>query len=1096
MIEFVTGRAGYGKSEYVLSGIRDDLASGRKIWLVVPEQQELIWNGRAARLLPPDAFLHLEVAGFSGLAEAIFRRHGGLSYRYASKGGKALLMWRAMLSVRDQLRVFNRRPGREDRYVPLLADAVREMKTHRVTPRMLEEAAEALRTGDETDTALCDRLSDLSLVAAAYDTMLHEHYDDTEDTLAHAADVLDTVDFFRGSIVYVDSYYSVTPAQGEILRHIFRSAEKIVVTFSLERSDTGEPQWGPSRRYFEDMRRLAARVGQTPRVITLRDNFRAGTDMLRYLETNLWRYAAPAYGGAYDGSVSVIEAADRYEEADIAACRVHELVRAGARYRDIAVIARDMEKLRGIADSTMAAYGIPYYLSERVGVSQSPAARLLFAALAAVEYDFQREDVIALAKTGLCGLTDAECDAIERYTDKWKLRGRRAFSSENEWQMNPDGFTEDWSDTGRAILRDANSAREKLVLPLEAFAEVFRGTPTVETICRGTVRLLSDFGVYDALIASADAWETSGDRAEASRVRQIWNAICDALDTMVDILGAEPCDAGSFARLLARVIDSADIGTIPSGADQVTLGSADKLRPDKLRHVIILGAVEGEFPGLAAESGFFSDNDKLRLESAGIILSEPTAAAAEEEFLRFYRSLCAASDSVTVILPHRDTGGGELSPSSGMTRILSLFPDAVRVPDETFFVPSARGALEALPRLGRGTVGETVRAVLRRRGVSVPDDGIFSSPDCVSAATADELFPRTLSLTQSRLEKFVECPMSYYGQYVLRLDDDRPATIAPVDVGNFIHAILECFFREIDGRELPLPDGEADAITDRLIEEYLGRVLAGVRMTPRLSHLFELLRRNVRRFIARLSEEFAQSRFRPYRFEQKIGGNDPSEPPALVVPLPDGTAVTFHGTIDRLDVCRDGDKIYVRVVDYKTGGKSFKLSDALLGYNVQMLLYLFSIWKMPRCTFREELAGDSEIVPAGVLYCNVKPETALSPHAVSPEEAEKAALDALKSNGLLLADENILRAMEQDLAGKYIPVKLKKSGGFTGGDVQSLEEFGETYRAVLNVLGDLTAEMKRGDAAARPKKHGQDDPCTYCSLYPVCRRTGREADSE
>ena len=1090
MIEFVTGRAGYGKSEYVLSSIREDLAAGRKIWLVVPEQQELVWNGRAARLLPPDAFLRLEVAGFSGLAEAVFRQCGGLSYHYASKGGKALLMWRAMLSVRDRLRVFNR-PGKEDRYVPLLADAVREMKTHNVTPKMLEKAIDELRSDDETDTALIDRLSDLSLVAAAYETILHEHYDDTEDTLAHMATVLDEVDFFRGSIVYVDSYYSITPAQAKILRHIFRSAEKVVVTFSLERSDTGEPQWGPSRRFYRDMCRLAEEAGQKPRTITLRENYRAKTDMLRYLETNLWRYGAPEYEGKMDGSLSVIEAADRYEEANIAACRILELIRVGARYGDIAVIARDMEKLRGITDTAMAAYGIPYYLSERVGVAESPASRLLFASLATVEYGFQREDVIGCAKTGLTNLTDAECDAFERYTDKWKLRGKNAFLSDNDWQMNPDGFTEDWSETGRAILRDANSAREKLALPLGAFAEVFRGKPTVGEICRGTFRLLTDFGVYDALMSSADALEAAGDRAEASRVRQIWNALCDALDTMVDILGGEVCNAGSFARLLARVIDSADVGTIPSGADQVVLGSADKLRPDKLRHVIILGAVDGEFPGVASESGFFSDNDKVRLEGAGIILSEPTSAAAEEEFLRFYRSLCAASDSVTVILPRRGTDGTELLPSAGMAQIKALFPkDILRVPEPDFFIPSVRGALEALPRLGRGSVGETVRALLRRRGIDVPDDDIGSVPDRVSPDTANALFPKTLSLTQSRLEKFVECPMSFYGRYVLRLDDDRPAVIAPVDVGNLIHAILERFFREIDGRELPLPDGEADAITDRLFEEYLGKVLRGVNVTPRLRHLFAALRRSLGLFIRRISEEFAGSRFRPYRFEQKIGEGDPDLPPALAVPLPDGSTVTFHGTIDRLDVYRDGDKVYVRVVDYKTGGKDFNLDDVVLGYNMQMLIYLFSIWKMPQCRFRDELAGDAEILPAGVLYCNTTPKKAPSDHSVSPDEAETLARNALDTKGILLKDENVLRAMEQNLEGKYIPVKLKKDGDFASSrSIADLETFGKTYSDVIETLGRIAAEIKSGDAEARPQKHGQDDPCAFCTYYSVCRHT-------
>ena len=57
-----------------------------------------------------------------------------------------------------------------------------------------------------------------------------------------------------------------------------------------------------------------------------------------------------------------------------------------------------------------------------------------------------------------------------------------------------------------------------------------------------------------------------------------------------------------------------------------------------------------------------------------------------------------------------------------------------------------------------------------------------------------------------------------------------------------------------------------------------------------------------------------------------------------------GGALKLNGKVDRVDgYCKDG-KLYLRVVDYKTGKeKSFSLSDVLDGLDMQLLLYLFTM---------------------------------------------------------------------------------------------------------------------------------------------------------
>ena len=74
MIEFVCGRSGSGKSEYIAEKIREALSSignplqggsPKKLYLLVPEQQAVVWESRVARCLPPSAALSLEIVNFT-----------------------------------------------------------------------------------------------------------------------------------------------------------------------------------------------------------------------------------------------------------------------------------------------------------------------------------------------------------------------------------------------------------------------------------------------------------------------------------------------------------------------------------------------------------------------------------------------------------------------------------------------------------------------------------------------------------------------------------------------------------------------------------------------------------------------------------------------------------------------------------------------------------------------------------------------------------------------------------------------------------------------------------------------------------------------
>lgn len=113
---------------------------------------------------------------------------------------------------------------------------------------------------------------------------------------------------------------------------------------------------------------------------------------------------------------------------------------------------------------------------------------------------------------------------------------------------------------------------------------------------------------------------------------------------------------------------------------------------------------------------------------------------------------------------------------------------------------------------------------------------------------------------------------------------------------------------------------------------------------------------NIEVLIRQLQCELRQSEFRPVAFELDVseGGNSP------VIKTADGIEIYLRGVVDRIDIYEKDNEKYLRVIDYKTGTKTFSISSLLYGINMQMLIYMFSV--------TGKTGRFSDYTPAGVLY--------------------------------------------------------------------------------------------------------------------------------
>jgi len=1099
--EFIYGRAGSGKTTEICKKATASLDAGRNVFLIVPEQMAVDTEERMTALLGNRPSLNLEILNFRRLTNRVFREFGGLSYNYITKSGKKLMMWQTITELSGLLNT----PIQTDRGgVDAMLSAITEFKAYGVMPHMLENAAKMPEIGDSTE--LSNKLYDLSLIYAAFTRLVAQTMDDAADDLTKAAELLRENSMFSGADVYFDSFLGFTPQELSVIREIFRSADNVTLSLCLDNVPcrSSDELFVNLKATAEKLREIAEACGCdiTERLLT--ECRRSDRPELKFLEKHLWSLDVTGKDGYKKPapSISFFECPGLFAECEAMAADICKKVRSGASWRDFSVITRGTERYDGIIDVIFEKYGIPLYVSRKTDIQNKPLIKMILAALALKKNNFRTADLISYIKTGLLGLTPDEVSELENYAERWNIRGAVRWAS--EWEMNPDGYTAEFNEDTALRLANINELRERVMLPLADLHAAIDSSDTVRDFAAALYSYLLNLNIPEKLSEEA-AKKRVTSPAEAQETEQIFSILIDALDELCTVMPELSVNSEVFAELLRIIFDETDIGSIPCSVDEVTFGDAALARLSG-KHIYVIGANETIFPKAPENRSLFSDSDREKLMRAGIELAPGTEYNSADERFAFWRALTSASSSVTVIWSRSDLSGHAMKPSLGVKRLCALFPEVKLQSFEDIDAADMLWGKNNLPELAAKTDGTPLGNAIReymsadtvlKQKLQKLDVPLTYDNEVLSKETAEMISGGDLALTQSRLDTFVLCHFSYFCKHILKLDEKKQASFDAADIGTFVHHILEVFVKEAEERGglSSLTDADIDLMVETIITDYMTAIC---RIAPdfsgsRLANLFSRLRRSSRLLCKNLAKEFSQCRFRPAFFELDIKFPTDEKPAVepLTVSLEDGSRAYIYGVADRVDIMEHGDSLYVRVIDYKTGSKDFSKKDIDMGLGLQMLLYLFSIWKNgSKHKGALEFAKNAEIIPAGVLYFKAGISTVTLDSELSPEAVEEVVSDGLTRKGLLLDDLEVLKAMDKDLSGKYVQVKLKKDGTPSKSDsLTSLEDFQRMLGDIENTIRRIGGEIKGGNASANPICDKKHDACKYCAMKPICRKS-------
>ncbi|MEG2003471.1 MAG: PD-(D/E)XK nuclease family protein, partial [Clostridia bacterium] len=465
-------------------------------------------------------------------------------------------------------------------------------------------------------------------------------------------------------------------------------------------------------------------------------------------------------------------------------------------------------------------------------------------------------------------------------------------------------------------------------------------------------------------------------------------------------------------------------------------------------------------------------NELVELESNGILFADTKKSRQIQEKLFFYAAVSCASEKVILIYNSAKPSRG----SVGILRIESLIKNVNKSKfgeNTADYCFSPIAAAENINKINNAALIKR----LDKLGYNYKKIA-EQNPISDKSAQITPLFDKKMSISPSKLEKYTYCGFSYFGQYVLKLAQNKKAEFSNAEIGTYIHKVLEEFVSShIVNNKFEKPSAEkikqeVDNITEKYILSVCGTI---TEKSKRFLYILKRIKITLYKLVDNICRELENCGFVPFGFEVKLGENDIK---CAEYKTESGLQIILRGTIDRIDILEKNGKKYIRVVDYKTGAKVYSKKAVENGLDLQMFLYLFAV-----CNSMENS------VPAGVLYLPSKLNVCKTDTEMLAAEVEEAFDKQFKRNGLVINDENVLSEMEPQLIGKYIPALKNADGQFSlRSSIASIEEIGALSIGLENYIKKLAESMISGNMSVSPLKLNSDyNACKYCDLKSACR---------
>lgn len=1143
-VRFIIGRAGSGKTHHCLEAVRHRIRQnpidGPRLVMLVPEQAAL--QTERAIIAPADiAGAHrAEVLSFQRLAYRVMEATGVGPRRALSDRSRAMVLRHLLERLSPELRYY-RRVDRLPGFLEQLGTTMCELIQEAIDPTEFLATTETLGASADARNA---KFHDIALIYRAYRDFLGDDLFDPSLSLQLARERLSHCEWLHGAEVWVDGFASLMRQESLTLLELARHASHVDITLLM---DPALAETGPDSSGVSQLASLFDRTGKT--FLKLKKIFSEGgieieqplildpieqprfakSPVLSALERKLFEPATQDVSGELEnaptiGGLEFAALPTRRVEVEYAASRIARWVReSGYRYRDLAIMVRDLEPYHDLLSAALHAQRIPFFIDRRRPTTHHSLIELLRSLIALAAEDFSLASVRLALKTGLLGLTTDESDELENYLLAHAISGFEKWTA-GDWTKTQTSILPERRDRREAdespMLARVNATRTRLVEALQPWMKVAcaRSMMTGPEWIQEVTNFLQRQSVAQQLEQWAIDAEGQGNVDEAAEHRQVWIDTTKFLDELAFAFAETRLALSEWGAIVEAGLSKFTLGLTPPTLDQLLVGSIDRSRHPEIKAAVLLGFNDGVIPRSSSEDAIFNDVDRQRLESAGVELGPTTQNRAREEAMLLYIAVTRASESLVITRAMKDDAGKELRPSPFCKTIQSALAgfeirdsNDVSEVDPLWRVSNWKDlarelALEFGKREWSREQGKSLGSHDRTMWTSIYNEfrnELFADAELanqmrglieqgtarLSNESIQRLHTSTMKASVSQLETFATCPFKQFAKYTLGLKERELARMEPRSLGSFQHAVLEEFVHSLakSGRAIGALENDelkkrlaasCDAVEQRLAED-------GITASRRSRYLLQQAAADVAR-VARFQRMISRAgQFRPGRVELPFGYDVQDSLPPLELSTPKGRNVVLRGFVDRVDWTEDGEEALAIVLDYKrTKDKKLDLGEVFHGISLQLLGYMLVI------TQHGAALTGRKTSPAAALYVSLAREydKQSTKKADDPENRERGGTS--KPRGLILVDAVTSLASDASKLSVLFNIALRKKDGAISRIDSSDGADRETLQALMEMtrrkLGELADGVLDGHIAINPYRL-KESPCTHCEMKSVCR---------
>lgn len=1072
-------RVWQGRAHRLLSPVAEAIgalhAQGKPTLLLVPEQFTLQAERELLDRLHLRGFMTMDVLSPSRLMDRVLNVVGADERAPLSQAGRRMAVSIALDRCEKQL-AFYQSAARRRGFTEKMAALIGDMKRGGLTPDGLSACLQA-----QPDGMRRAKLADLAALYAAYEGVLHGRFGDSEDQLRYLAQRLPETGLLDGQYVYVYGFDALPQQMIALLCAVGTLCEQLTVALVCDTESAPDGElYRPVRQSVERFAQALRDKGLSLAVQTLPSRALDAAPAIRHLDETLFAYPERRWAGD-PPCIFLSQHMSPFEEATVASRHILRLCAEGMDIERIAVLYPAQNGYAFAVAAALTDSGLPFYTDEKLPAASHGLARFLLAALAAMAGEYQREDVLAVLKSGYAPLTFDEACALENYAREYGINRKK-------W-LTP--FTK--GEEGRAARCEA--LRQQLMAPLYKARAAIVAARDARASLAALMGLLGEVDAYGTLKAEEAALLAANLPVRAGQNSQMWQTLLAMMDQLFALSAGARIPLNRMGDRLAVGLSAVSLAALPPASQMLHAGTLGHFLSGEMDAVFLLGLNDGVLT--RGTDSLLTEEERAQTEQiTGAYLGMTDESRSLFARMDAKRAMTLPTRFLFLSYAKTDPAGKALRPLDLLSVLQTrLFDGLPETPVPVYALPCsasqalqelsgvlrgyADGAEESLPprwqdRLARllaaPTTAEATLRLLRAADYRV--DSIPIPPD-IARKLFDE---RTLSV--SRLEEFAACPFKHFVAYGLRPSILRDWGVEPVDLGVFYHHSLQNF-AELAGQHADFPavdDREAEAMVEEAVAPLMEQLLRGpMGDTQRNQQSFIRAKQVVQSACKAVTRHLAAGDFTLRKAEARFGYADAESLPALPLRLADQSEITLHGKIDRIDQYTANGATYLRVIDYKSSPHTVEAAQTWWGLQLQLMVYLDAA-----------VGGVPGAKPAGAFYFHVTDPLAV----LANDDAARAEMEIgkqLQMKGVVLADADVLAAMDRT-DGAVAIAQARTRDGSLRKDARALDEaqMQALLRHTRQQATALAQELFNGDTAIRPVQDGEGSSCQRCDFRPIC----------